>query len=458
MNSVGIMSSAGVGAALADWMVDGSPPYDLWEIDISRTDTRAADDLHMQERMREAVADNFAVHWPFKQPKAGRGLRMSSLHDQWAKAGAVFGLTAGWERGLWYAHEVAAKELPYSVGRQPWEPIAAREAKTMADGAALLDLTPFSKIDVSGPDALSWMQRLATANLDVAAGRAVYTQFLNERGGIEIDVTVTRHGENSFRITSGAATRRRDLSYLRRHAIDHAVDVIDQTETECVIGVMGAKARGILENLSQDNWTDFPFSTCRGVIIANVSCRATRISFVGELGWELAVLNADGPRLFDALREAGAGVLGHYALDACRIEKGYRHWGHELGPDITPLEAGIGFTIDWSKDFIGKNVLDSQRSAGLTKRIILFEVPPEPLMLHDEPILYDGRVVGFTTSGAMGPRTGRNLAFGLIDTAPGQTLDDLYVCAYEIEVAGQRYPAKALRQVPYDPKGERMRT
>ena len=457
MNSVGVMSSAGIGEALAGWITDGTPSFDLWEIDLARADPLAADEAHLQARMTEAVADVFAVHWPYKQPNAGRGLRKSMLHSQWAKAGAVFGVTAGWERGFWYARAAHERNLPYAVGRQPWEPIAAREAKAMAEGAALLDLTPFTKIDVTGPDALPLLQSLASANLDVAEGSAVYTPFLNARGGIEADVTVTPTGNSTFRITSGAATRWHDLGFLRRGAAGHSVEIVDCTEAECVIGVMGPTARTVLQTLSDDDWHRFPFSTSRPVIVAGVPCRATRISFVGELGWELAALNADAHRLFDALRSARASMLGHYALDGCRMEKGYRHWGHEMGSNTTPLEAGIGFTIDWSKNFVGKPALEKQRNEGLTRRIVLFDIPPEPLMLHDEPILSDGRVVGFTTSGAVGPRTGRNLAFALIDIKPGESLGETCARDYELEVAGQRYPAKALRHPPYDPKGERMR-
>ena len=252
----------------------------------------------MQDRMREAVSDNFAVHWPYKQPKTGRGLRKSMLHDQWAEAGAVFGVTAGWERPLWFAKGPEEQDLPYSVRRQPWEPIAAREAKAMAEGAALLDLTPFTKIDMSGPDALSALQSLATANLNVDEAVAVYTPFLNARGGIELDVTVTRLGEDAFRITSGAATRWRDLDFLKRNLSGQSLKIVDRTEAESVIGIMGPNARALLQTLSDDDWNAFPFSTSREVIVARVVCRATRISFVGELGWELGVRTEDASRLF----------------------------------------------------------------------------------------------------------------------------------------------------------------
>ena len=457
MNSVGVMSSAGVGRVLADWMRDGHAPMDLWEVDIARADPLAAADAHVQARMAESVADVFALHWPFKQPKAGRGLRKSALHDRWAGQGAEFGLTAGWERGLWYARDASERDLPYSVGTQAWYPIAQREAAVMADGAALLDLSPFGKFELHGADALAFVQHLATANLDVAAGQAVYTALLNERGGIEGDVTILRRGPDRFRLTSGAATRWRDAAWLRRHAVGFRVSIDDVTEDEAVIGVMGAGSRAILAALSADDWQDFPFSTARAVTVAGQACMATRVSFVGELGWELSVPNTGVGPVFDALIGAGARPMGHYALDACRIEKGFRHMGHDLGPDITPLEAGLGFAIDWTKDFIGKPALATLRARGMGQRLVLFEVEGHPLILHDEPIREAGRVIGLTTSGAKGARTGLTLALGLVAIAPGETLAQTCARHFEIEVAGRIHPAKALARPPFDPSGQRMK-
>lgn len=456
MNSVGIMSSAGIGKVLADWVIAGEAPSDLWAIDIARVDPLTASDSHMAARMDEAVADLFALHWPFKQPKAGRGLRTSALHDRWAKQGAVFGLTAGWERGLWYARDEAARHLPYAVGEQPWYKIAVREAARMKASAVLIDLSPFTKIDIRGRDALALLQQVATANIDVAVGRAVYTPLLNDRGGIEADVTVTRLAVDHFRVVSGAATRQKDLAYLRRAAQARDLAVDDVTEHYCVIGVMGAAARQMLSSLSKDNWKEFAFSTARQVTVAATPCLSTRLSFVGELGWELMVPAAKAGFVFDALIAAGARPLGHYALDACRIEKGYRHWGHDLGPDITPLEAGLAFTINWSKDFRGKNALLHQRSMGLGRRMVLFRVEGHPLMLHDEPIFESGRVVGMTTSGARGARTGLTLALGVVEIAEGETLAQTCARQFTIHVAGQDYAAQALAKPPFDPAGERM--
>ena len=457
MNSVGVMSSAGVGRVLADWMVDGQAPIDLWEVDIARSDPLAAAATHVEARMEEAVADVFALHWPFKQPKAGRGLRKSVLHDDWAQIGAVFGLTAGWERGLWYAQNESERSLPYSVGAQPWYPIAVREAAEMQAGTVLLDLAPFGKFDISGADALPFLQYVATANLDVPVGRAVYTVLLNARGGIEADVTIRRDAEDRFRLVSGAATRWRDGAWLRRRAAGFDVKITDVTETEAVVGVMGAGSRDLLARLSLDDWQDFPFSTARQVTLAGRACMAQRVSFVGELGWELYVPVAGASEVFRALVAAGARPMGHYALDACRIEKGFRHMGHDLGQDISPLEAGLGFTVDWSKDFLGKPALEAQRAAGLRRRLVLFDMPDHPLVLHDEPIREGGRVVGLTTSGARGARTGKTLALGLVEIALGEDAAATAARKFSIEIAGKHHAATALVRPPFDPAGKRMK-
>jgi glycine cleavage system aminomethyltransferase T/glycine/D-amino acid oxidase-like deaminating enzyme len=449
MNSVGVMSSAGIGRALTDWMIDGYPPMDMWEVDVARVDPATATPEHIGARMEEAVADLFALYWPYKQPKAGRGLRKSALHDRWAQAGAHFGLTAGWERGLYYG---PAQE--YSIGDQAWSPLARAEAAVMDQGTALIDLSPFTKLDIIGPKALQALNRLTTAQMDVPIGRAVYSQLLNQRGGIEMDVTVTRLGKDAFHLTSGAATRMRDLGFLRKH-LKGDLSIQDMTEAFCTIGVMGAGSRAMLQSLG--SLPCMPFGHSGSAELAGIQCRATRVSFVGELGWELTVANAQAPHLFDALQNAGAVPLGHFALDACRLEKGFKHWGHELGPEVSPLEAGLGFTIDWSKNFQGKALLERQKTEGVRRRLLLLQVQGKALLLHDEPVFEAGTHVGLTTSGGRGPRTGLNLCFAMVSVQPGETLAQSCDRKFKVQVAGQDYAARPLRRPPFDPAGERMR-
>ena len=452
MNSVGVMSSAGVGRVLADWVVDDHPPMDLWEVDISRVDPRAGMAEHMTARMQEAVADQFTLHWPYKQPKSGRGLRQSALHQQWAEAGAVFGLTAGWERGLWYAKNEDEMQLAYSIGEQPWYRIACREAQQMGAGAVMLDLSPFTKLRIQGSEALARLDYLSSANLDVSIGRTVYTQLLNARGGIEADVIITREAAESFYITTGAATRRRDMAYLRRYLSDD-VTMTDLTDLYCVIGVMGVASRDMLKELCP-NWSDAPFGYRTEITIAEIPCFATRVSFVGELGWEITVAIDLAIDVFEALSNAGAQPMGHYALEGCRIEKGYRHWGHDIGPEITPIEAGLGFLVDLNKDSIAGEILIAQKQNNhLSRRLVLMQVAGHPLVLHDEPVWEGDRVVGLTRSGARGPRTGLTLAFAMLELSHTQLTER----QFEIEIADRFYPATVLAKPPFDPTGKRMR-
>ena len=452
MNSVGVMSSAGVGNMLADWMIDGHPSMDAWEVDIARCDPLVAGDDHMISRMQESVADNFAIHWPYKQPVAGRGLRLSTLHEHWAKVGASFGVTATWERPFWFAETDAEKKLPYNMEDQPWWPIAQREAAHMEEGCVLIDLTPFTKIRVSGTESLAGLNMLSTANLDRDYGnkRAVYTQLLNTRGGIEADLTVTRYDDNTFRLTSGAATRWHDLDYLRR-MLPKGVQIVDETEMYSVIGVMGKGSRDMLMSLSPD-FKDGGFGSVRSLTIAGKTVTATRMSFVGELGWEIEIANEDAGAVFDALHSAGAKPMGLLALDGCRLEKGFLHWGHELGPEISPIVAGLGFTIDWSKPNIATAHLSAQRD-NPEHQIALLKVEGKPLLLHDEPVREGDRLIGFTTSGGRGPRTGYDLAFAMIEASP----KDASSRHLTVEVGGKRYPASILTKPPFDPEGRRMR-
>ncbi|MEM6986203.1 MAG: FAD-dependent oxidoreductase [Pseudomonadota bacterium] len=455
MNSVGVMSSAGVGRLLADWILDGEPGVDAWEVDVARVDPLTATPRHMATRMREAVADVFALHWPYKQPTAGRGLRQSALHSRWAAQGAVFGLTGGWERGLWYARSDAERALPYSVSTQAWQGLVEREARLLTKGAALLDLSPFCKLRIEGSGALAGLNRLSTAQLDVALGRTVYTQLLNPHGGIELDITVSRRAEDQFDLTSGAATRWRDMAWLRRQ-LTGDVQIADHSEDLCIIGVMGAASRDLLRGLI-DVWRDNPFGSTVDVTLAGAPCVLTRLSFVGTLGWEVTVSVQHAGMVFDALVAAGAQPFGHYALDACRVEKGFKHWGHELGPAITPLEAGLAGCIDWARDFQGKQALLKQRERGLTRRLHLLRVAGEPLLLHDEPVFEGGALVGMTTSGALGARTGLRLSFALLDVTPGESKEHTASREFEVDVAGVRYPAEVLLEAPYDPRGLEMR-
>ncbi len=467
-NSIGIVSSAGAGRALAEWVSEGEPAMDLWEVDIARFAAPEATKRFLEERVRESVADQFAMHWPFKQKESARDLRRLPLHHELAAAGAVFGAPAGWERPLWYANAPEERSFRYGQGRQAWWPAAEREALALRERVALFDLTPFTKLDVSGSESLRLLQQVAGADLDVPIGRAVYSQFLNRRGGIEADVTVTRLGETRFRVVSGAATRWRDLAWLEaaRDRLALRAEIFDATSAETVLAVMGPEAPALLSTVSGVDCSAeaFPFGWAKEIAVGMASARALSVSFVGERGWELYLPNELAYQAYRALLDAGASQglahAGHFCLDSCRLEKGFRHWGHDIGPEDTPLEAGLGFALAWDKPggFQGREALLRQRQAGVSRRLLQFEVEAErPLLLHDEPLYRDGRLVGQTTSGGLGFRSGLALALGYVETAPEATRAEVLAGRYEIKIAGRRHPARALARPPYDPKGLRMR-
>jgi 4-methylaminobutanoate oxidase (formaldehyde-forming) len=467
-NSIGIVSSAGAGRVMAEWIADGEAPMDLWAVDVARFAPHMATRAFMGARVREAVANQFEMHWPYKQMRTGRDRRRTPLHEAFAARGAVFGAPADWERPLWFAETANERSFAYSYGAQCWWPMAEREAKRLQSGVCLFELSPFGKFRVEGAGACALLQRLCAGDVDVEPGRIVYTQMLNRRGGIEADVTVVRHARDSFRVIGAAATRYKDLARLRqgRHD-DDRIEIRDITGAYAVIGVMGPHARAVLAGLTDADLAPggFGFATSRRIDLAGVPVRASRVSFVGELGWEIYVPSAFAVHVHAALCAAGADFglahAGHFCLDACRMEKGFRHWGHDIGPDDSPYEAGLSFCValDKGHDFIGRDALLRQRKAGVTRRLVQFAVTDgHPLLLHDEPILRDGERVGATTSGARGFRTGLSLCLGYVRCAPGETARDLLTGAYEVCVAGERIAVTALARPPYDPSGSRMRS
>lgn len=472
MNSIGIMSSAGVGRVMAEWMIDGAAPMDLADVEVSRFDRSATNTAFLKTRVQEAVGNQFAMHWPYKQFVTGRGVKRTILHSEMDRAGGVFGAPAGWERPLWFAKAPEEKTLNYSTGYQNWWPATEREATAVRDAVALFDLSPFTKIDVVGSDALDLLQYLCAGDVDIGVDKTAYTPMLNARGGIEADVTVTRLAGDTFRVTSGAATRWRDLDRIRRWQESLGLDahVLDRTSEESVLAVMGPKSQQLLSGISDTvlSADAFPFGSSRIIDLGMARARATRLSYVGECGWELTCENDVAGHVYETLIDAGANFglthAGMFCLDACRIEKGFRHWGHDIGPDDTPLEAGLGFTVSWDKTtsmsegFLGRNALIQQRAEGTHRRLMMFAVDEgDPLLLHDEPIYRNGHLVGQTTSGARGFRIGKSVCLGWVKHDVGATLSELCKDTYTVKVAGALYDLTPLPRPAYDPGGTRMR-
>jgi 4-methylaminobutanoate oxidase (formaldehyde-forming) len=467
-NSIGIQSAGGAGMALAEWIVGGHPPFDLWDVDIRRMAPHQNRKTYLHDRVSEALGLLYAMHWPYRQYETARGIRLTPLYMRLKENGACFGEVAGWERANWFAPDGVAPKYQYSFKRQNWFPYAAEEVRATRERVGLFDQSTFAKFLVRGPDAERELQRIAAADMAVAPGRAVYTQWLNERGGIEADLTVTRLAEDAYMVVTAAATAGRDLHWLKRSlAADARVTVDDVTKAYAVLGVMGPASRALLQPLTESDLGNegFPFGHSKEIVLGNVALRATRISYMGELGWELYVPSDYAVGVFDSLLAGGAEhglkLAGMHAMDSLRIEKAYRHWGHDITDEDTPLEAGLGFAVAFDKNsgFIGREALLRQREQKkLTKRLLQFALEdPEPLLYHNEPIYRDGKLVGNTSSANYGHHLGRAIAMGYVRDEAG--VDPAYVAAgkWEIEVGLKRYPAKASLRPLYDPTSARMK-
>jgi glycine cleavage system T protein len=413
--------------------------------------------------MREAPGLHYAIAWPNREPETGRDLLRSPLHERLAARGACLGTRMGWERVNWLAPSGVPPRAEYTFGRQNWFAHVAREHRAARENAALFDQTSFGKLRLEGPDAGALLDRLAANDVAVPVGRTVYTPFLNARGGYESDLTVSRVGAESWFLVTGSAQRVRDADWILRHADPGLrVTLTDVTEAWVTLGLMGPHARDVLARVTTaalDNHA-FPFGAVRDIAVAGVGVRAIRLSYVGELGWELYVPAARAGEVWDALMGAGdVTPAGYYALDALRIEKGYRAWGRELTPDDTPLEAGLGFTVKLEKtDFIGRPALLSQRAGGVARRLLLFALEDaEAVAWGDEPIYRDGRLVGTLTSAAHGHTLGRGVAMGYVACAPGERPEALLDGRYDVDVAGVRVPATVSLRAWHDPAGARLR-
>jgi 4-methylaminobutanoate oxidase (formaldehyde-forming) len=463
-NSGGIAGAGGAGRALAEWIVGGGPTLDLTAYDPRRFLARHAEPGFLTARMREIVGHHYALAWPNWEPQTGRGLLRSPVHERLAARGACFGSRMGWERANWFAPAGVEPRVEYSFGRQNWLPHAAREHRAAREGAALFDLTSFAKLLLEGPDAGALLDRLAANDVAVPVGRTVYTPFLNARGGYESDLTVSRVGPEAWFLVTGSGQRVRDADWIGRHAEGLRVTLTDVTEAWATLALMGPHARALLARVTAEPIDDaaFPYGAVKDVTVAGAGVRAIRLSYAGELGWELYVPAARAGHVWDALMAAGEVIpAGYYALDTLRIEKGYRAWGRELTPDDTPLQAGLAFTVRLDKPggFIGREALLAQRARGIERRLLLFALDdPGAVAWGDEPILRDGRVVGTLTSAAHGHTVGRPVAIGYVVCEPGATPEALLAGGrYEIDVAGVRVPATPSLRAWHDPTGARLR-
>ena len=475
-NSVGIQSGGGAGMALAQWIVDGAAPFDLWDVDVRRTFPYQATKSFIQTRVTETLGLLYADHFPYRQYATARGVRHTPFYDQLRERGACFGETAGWERAHWFVPPAdLAKgikpEYQYSWHRQNWFQYSKAEHDAIRAGVGLIDMSAFGKFRVEGADAESVLQRICGNDVAVEPGRIVYTQWLNAKGGIEADLTVTRLSATSFVVVTSAATTVRDFAWLQRHIPSDARCIaFDATSGEACLAVMGPKSRDMLQSLTTADLSHaaFPFGTAETIELGMALVRAHRITYVGELGWELYVPTEFARNVFETIMTAGAahGIrpVGLHAMDSLRLEKAYRHFGHDIGDEDHVLEAGLGFAVKVDKpkgvygDFIGREGVLAKRNAGLSKRLVQFQLAdPKPLLYHTETIIKNGGVAGYLTSGAYGHTLGAAIGLGYVPCRPGETADELLAHSYEIEVACQRVKAIASLEPLYDPASARVR-
>jgi len=463
-NSVGIQSSGGAGMALAYWMENGHPPFDLSDVDIRRMQPFMGNKTYLVNRVTETLGLLYADHYPYRQMASARGVRRTPLHEHLKQHGAVFGEAAGWERANWFANPGQEAEYQYSWKRQNWFDNSKAEHMAVRTNVGMYDMTSFGKIHIEGADAETFLNKVCGNNLSVDEGKIVYTQMLNERGGIEADVTVTRLSETAYLMVTPAATIIRDMAWLKRQRADANVVLIDVTANEGVIAVMGPNATKLLGAVSPHNWSlqNHPFGTAKQIEIGMGLARAHRVTYVGESGFEIYSPADQTPHVFETLYAAGEQfdlkLCGMHMMDSCRIEKAYRHFGHDITDEDHVLEAGLGFAVKTDKPaFLGRDAVLRKKDEGLKTRMVQFKLEdPQPLLYHNEPIIRDGAIVGYLTSGNYGHALGAAIGLGYVP-CEGQSADDVKGSSYEIEIAGTRVKAQASLSPLYDPRSARVK-
>ena len=468
-NSSGIAFSGGAGKALAEWIVGGEPELDLSPVDIRRFAPMQGNKRWLRERVQEIVGLHFAMAWPNREPESARGVRRSPVHHLLEAQGACFGTKMGWERVNWFAPAGTKPVVEYSWGRQNWFGQSADEHHAARTSVALFDQTSFAKIAVRGSDAEAALQYLCSNDVAVPPGRTVYTALLNDRGGYEADVTVTRLRWNEYLLVTSSAQGVHDIDLLRRGVpAQLSVEFFDVTSAYAVLSVMGPDSRDLLDGLSSDDFSAaaFPFGHSREVDLAGLTVRATRLTYVGERGWELYIPSEMAVAVLDRLTDPGNAMApklaGYYAIESLRLEKGYRAFGRELGPETSPVEAGLTFACKLSTDieFRGREAVERQKAEGVARRLVsLVITDPNAYVWGGELLLRDGEPTGFASSAAFGHTIGRAVLLGYIERRDGGKADREWLTqgTYQVAIGGERYDATMSLQPPYDPSGARIR-
>ena len=466
-NSEGFEMGAGAGRALAEWIVEGEPTMDLSDVDVARFHPFQVNRKYLHDRAGESLGAIYEMGWPNKQRETARAARKSPLHDRLVARNACFGETAGWERAMWFAPQGVEPRDIYSHQWPNWYEYTAEECRAAREDVVVLDQSSFGKTVVQGRDACAFLQRMCAGDVDVAVGKLVYTHMLNRKGGVETDITIDRLAEDRYMIVSSAATHQRDMAWIGKHLNpDEYVATADVTSSYSVLSVQGPKSRELLARITDADFSNqaFPFLTSREIDIGYAQVLAKRLTFIGELGWELHIPSEFVQHVFDILMEAGGEfalrLAGYNALEHLRCERAYRECGLDITPDDTLYEAGLGFTVKLDKPggFMGREAIAPQRGQVLNKRLVMFKLSdPKPALFHDELIRLDGEIVGYISSGAYGFTLGGAVGMGYVHHPDGVTQELIADSRFEIEIACERYPAEASFRAFYDPRGERVK-
>ena len=473
MNSNGILNSGGTGLTMAEWMVKGDPSRSMGDLMTARAHPFQSNTKYVHDRSAESIGFHYGIAWPGRQVVTARNIRKVPLHDRLASAGAVFAERIGWEVPMYYDIKNPRWSGKLALGWKPWSGSVKAECLAARDNVVLIDQSMYAKILVQGPDAVKALNRVCGAEMDIPTGSSVYTQFLNARGGIEADVTITRIEEHGFMVITGHPSQTRDKVWIKRHADpDWRFEVFDATSAYGLLTIHGPKSRKLLSMISSDDLSNdsFAFGSAREIDMGYARGWSIRRSFLGELGYELMMPTEFTYEVYSALIEAGESHglkhMGMFAMNACRLEKGFRHFGHDIGEDDTPYETGLGFAVNLNKDdnFVGKQVLSDQKSQGpatnyRTLSIVVDDLrAKEDLWLsHNEPIWRNGTIVGHVTSGDWGFRLEKMVGLASIHKKEGVSKSWIAEGGFEVQIAGEMYPINAQLAPFYDPKGEIMR-
>ncbi len=469
-NAFGIASAGGAGMALAEWVAKGEPPYDLWPVDLRRFGKNHLDTNWVRTRTLEAYAKHYTMAWPFEEHRSGRPLRRSPLYDRLKAQGACFGEKLGWERPNWFADLASGEKAEdiYSYERQNWFDAVGREHEACRERVAVFDQTSFAKFVLAGRDAEQALSWICANDVAKPPGSLVYTQMLNERGGIECDLTVGRLSETDYYVVTGTGFATHDFDWISR-SIPEGLDarLIDVTSSNAVLAVMGPRSRDVLQTLTEHDLSNagFPFGRVKRITLAGAPMLALRVTYVGELGWELHVPVEFAASVYDALMAAGQphGIAnaGYRAIESLRLEKGYRAWGGEIGPDHSPLVAGLGWAVKLksNRPFQGRAALEAQAPKKLPRLLAGFTADPSVVLLGRETIYRDGKRVGWLTSGGYGYTVGRSIGYGYVrDQQNGVDRATVLSGRYEVEVATERVPAEVFLDPLYDPAMSRIKS